>query len=122
MWYIIYSGRKRHLLVLDLPMALAPSIYRADLAETSSAVGNVGRWGFPLVCLHIFDLQRKRCHSRLTGKTSSVVRYEPLMVPLSDLRWPEGGEMDPGVYVDPKALPIEESLRNVHALQGFLLK
>jgi len=52
------SGRNRHLLVLSLPMALAPSIYRADLAETTSALGNVGRWGFSFVFLdtsHLLD-------------------------------------------------------------------
>ena len=30
-------------------MALAPSIYRADLAGTRAAVGKVGRWGFPFM-------------------------------------------------------------------------
>ena len=27
------------------------------------------------------------------------------MVPLTDLRWPQGGEMDPGVSIDTGALP-----------------
>ena len=34
-----------------------------------------------------------------------MVRYEPLMVPLTDLRWTQGGEMDPGVSIDTRALP-----------------
>ena len=55
----IYDGTNRHLLVLSLPMALAPSIYRADLADTKLAEGNVGRWGLPLVSLDTFQLLSK---------------------------------------------------------------